>query len=63
MRKAGSLDKQDQPKKFAKIMQMRIQNIQEGQEKLGPKSFHILGELGKGAFGAVYLVHRKNKQE
>lgn len=44
-------------------MQMRIQTIEEKEDKLGPKSFEILDQLGKGSFGAVYLVHKKNNSE
>lgn len=29
-------------------------------EKIGPNSFLILGLIGKGSFGEVYLVEKKN---
>ena len=52
--------KVEQPKKFSKIMQLRIKDI---EEKLGPRSFEILGLLGKGSFGSVYLVKKKEGKE
>lgn len=30
------------------------------EEKIGPSSFAVIGMIGKGSFGEVYLVQKKN---
>lgn len=35
-------------------------NVSAEEEKIGPQTFKVHGLIGKGSFGEVYLVEKKN---
>lgn len=35
-------------------------NNLSSEEKVGPQNFNVIGLIGKGSFGEVYLVEKKN---
>ena len=37
-------------------------NLHTDDEKIGPHSFAVLGMIGKGSFGEVYLVQKKGTE-
>jgi serine/threonine protein kinase len=45
------------------IMEEPEPQIHQEDQKLGPDSFIIISQLGKGSFGDVYLVEKKNTRE